>query len=458
MSLPSPPTAVYVHLDLKGAPPRAPYLCALIPAFRRWGATGLVIEWEDMLPFDGELQVARRANHYTEAEVTEILAAAETAGLHVIPLVQCFGHLEWLLKHAAFDGVCESIVDRQCLRPSADGAMPLVRELLRQVLRLHRGATHVHFGCDEVTDLGKHEVTHAAIAAGEPAYLKHVAALLGHARELGVTALLWHDEIVKTSPEALRAAVGDDLLGCANACVWEYANHEQLDPGIWERLRAFPELWAATAYKGAANPDECWTPLAPRINNQLSWRAAEQRIGAPVHAYILTGWSRFNHLATLCELLPVGLPSLRLCLAALLAGISDEPGRAAALAELGLPPLPLLPQGACAQAAAELPVGADEPFPGYAAFVRVAQLQLNREAVEAAEAEAKIFGPRVTSRAATGILANVRARAQEAQKRLEALREPLRAALTPILYDEDVDEVVRTKLDDLVRRAEACGH
>ena len=47
--------------------------------------------------------VARRANHYTEAEVTEILAAAEAAGLHVIPLVQCFGHLEWLLKHAAQD-------------------------------------------------------------------------------------------------------------------------------------------------------------------------------------------------------------------------------------------------------------------------------------------------------------------------------------------------------------------
>ena len=26
------------------------------------------------------------------------------------------------------------------------------------------------------------------------------------------------------------------------------------------------------------------------------------------------------------------------------------------------------------------------------------------------------------------------------------------------IYDEDVEEVVRTKLDDLVRRAEACGH
>ena len=40
----------------------------------------------------------------------------------------------------------------------------------------------------------------------------------------------------------------------------------------------------------------------------------------------------------------------------------------------------------------------------------------------------------------------------------EALREPLRAALAPILYEEDVDEMLRTKLDDLVRRAEACGH
>ena len=234
-----------------------------------------------MLPFDGELQVARRANHYTEAEVTEILAAAEAAGLHVIPLVQCFGHLEWLLKHAAFDGVCESIVDRQCLRPSADGAMPLVRELLRQVLAA-RGATHVHFGCDEVTDLGKHEVTHAAIAAGEPAYLKHVAALLGHARELGVTALLWHDGIVKTSPETLRAAVGDDLIGCANACVWEYANHEQLDPAFGSGWRVSGAVGCDGVQRSAANPDECWTPLAPRINNQLSWRAAEQRIGAPV--------------------------------------------------------------------------------------------------------------------------------------------------------------------------------
>ncbi len=44
-----------IHLDLKGAPPRVGYLEVLFPLFKVWGATGLLLEYEDMFPYSGRV-------------------------------------------------------------------------------------------------------------------------------------------------------------------------------------------------------------------------------------------------------------------------------------------------------------------------------------------------------------------------------------------------------------------
>lgn len=41
-----------VHIDMKGGPPRPQYLLQLLPLLKQWGATGLLIEWEDMFPWE----------------------------------------------------------------------------------------------------------------------------------------------------------------------------------------------------------------------------------------------------------------------------------------------------------------------------------------------------------------------------------------------------------------------
>ena len=92
-----------VHLDLKGAPPKPSYLEKLIPLFKEWGATGLLLEWEDTFPYTQSFTAVgskkEKGKPYSEAEVKHIFQIAKDSGLTIIPLVQSFGHLEFLLKH-----------------------------------------------------------------------------------------------------------------------------------------------------------------------------------------------------------------------------------------------------------------------------------------------------------------------------------------------------------------------
>ena len=47
-----PPQRI-VHLDLKGAPPSISYLKKVLAMSKGLGATGVLVEWEDMFPWSG---------------------------------------------------------------------------------------------------------------------------------------------------------------------------------------------------------------------------------------------------------------------------------------------------------------------------------------------------------------------------------------------------------------------
>jgi hypothetical protein len=88
-----------VHLDLKGAPPRVSYYEDFFPLIRNLGATGILMEYEDMFPFSGpQLQDLPAYNAYSKSDIQHILQLATNNGLEVIPLIQTFGHLEFVLK------------------------------------------------------------------------------------------------------------------------------------------------------------------------------------------------------------------------------------------------------------------------------------------------------------------------------------------------------------------------
>lgn len=60
---------VVVHIDLKGAPPRLDYLLSLLKLFKKFGVNGLLIEYEDMFPYEGRLERLRAPNYYEKEQV-----------------------------------------------------------------------------------------------------------------------------------------------------------------------------------------------------------------------------------------------------------------------------------------------------------------------------------------------------------------------------------------------------
>lgn len=87
-----------VHIDLKGAPPKMSYFEQFIPLLKENGATGVLLEYEDMFPYEGSLAQARHGNAYSLNDVKHLKELCKNNSLKIMPLVQTYGHLEWVLK------------------------------------------------------------------------------------------------------------------------------------------------------------------------------------------------------------------------------------------------------------------------------------------------------------------------------------------------------------------------
>ena len=135
-----------VHLDLKGAAPKVSFYKTLFSFLKQQGATGLLIEYEDMFPYSGELSSLKSGNAYSEKDIDKILSLAKENGFLVIPLVQTFGHLEFVLKNEEFASIRELINKPQNLNPALEKSKHVVTKMVEQVLSLHPEARWIHIG------------------------------------------------------------------------------------------------------------------------------------------------------------------------------------------------------------------------------------------------------------------------------------------------------------------------
>ncbi|XP_004926682.1 hexosaminidase D [Bombyx mori] len=317
-----------VHFDLKGAPLKVQYLEQVIIQIKSWGATGVLFEWEDTFPYTGDLQIVGSIANaggdglYSIEETRHLLDFANQNGLVPIQLVQTIGHLEFVLKHPAFRNYRETQRSPAVLCPSQPQSLQIVKAMVNQALDLQPDAKYFHIGADEVWHTGVCRECQERAARSEyrlsSLFLEHIQQLVLFIKQKRpeLTVLMWDDMLRTIRLDTLLAYKLGELV---EPVIWNYSAMEyfQIESDLWSNYKKlFPKVWAGSAFKGANGSCQMLSPVCRYVSNHEAWRREFKKCGPNINfaGVILTGWSRYDHYATLCELLPVSLPSLSSCL------------------------------------------------------------------------------------------------------------------------------------------------
>lgn len=333
---PRGPNERLVHLDLKGAPPKLAFLKRLLPMLKALGATGLLIEYEDMFPYTGILQTLSAKNAYKMDELKEFLASVVLHGLTIMPLVQTFGHIEFALKLQEFENMREIPESPQSLCPSLQDSIVFIQNMLTQIIEFHLSIsdavinssstsadgpsvhstafTHIHIGCDEVSRMG--ECVRCRQHGRHEIFLTHITTISNFVRTHWpqLQVVIWDDMLRDMMlSEMQHAHIGSYV----EPMIWVYATdiYRFIQPQLWDMYaKVFPTIWTASAFKGAFGESLMIPPLQRHLENNMRWLAViakeSGRFSKGIRGLALTGWQRYDHFAVLCELLPVGIPSL----------------------------------------------------------------------------------------------------------------------------------------------------
>lgn len=215
------------HIDLKWQHYRFDRYLGLLDDLADWGYNAVVLEYENMFPY----RSCRKAVHrdaWTMQQVRQFAEKARSRKIQVIPLIQCFGHLEFVLHLPKYRHLAESQEQPAELCPCKDGAADLVHAMIDEVLQAHPESDYIHIGGDEVWTLGtcpqcKRNVRRLGKSR---IYIDFVSPFIDRVTHAGKRPILWADMLL-AHPEALDALSRDAVL-----CDWEYWPQGTTEPQI----------------------------------------------------------------------------------------------------------------------------------------------------------------------------------------------------------------------------------
>ena len=224
-----------VHFDLKAHTMRPSMMMETARDMARLGYNTILLEYQDKFPFSGALADIASPDAMTPGEVAAFDALCRELGLRVIPLVQCLGHMHFVLRRPRFSSLGET---NDVLCPSDARSFSLFCEMARQIMALHPSCDYVHIGGDECRlspDCPRcGDAPKAALLA--PYYEKCADFILSH----GKKPMLWGDMLL-AHPETL-----DRVRGKAVVMDWDYWTTGR--PGcrsiVWGCDAADPESWS----------------------------------------------------------------------------------------------------------------------------------------------------------------------------------------------------------------------
>ncbi|XP_031764118.2 hexosaminidase D-like [Galleria mellonella] len=313
---------VVVHLDFKGSPLKLEYLESLFPLMKSHGVNGLLLEYEDMFPYEGNLTNISAKNCYKKHEVKKFITNAYNFGFEIIPLIQTFGHLEYVLKLAQFKHLREVQTHPDSICPNKAESFTLIEHMIRQVIEFHTSVVplkYIHIGCDEVYHINECQQCLKRHLSKIDLFVHHVKTISNIVSSFSkeTTVLIWDDMLRQITLKEWYS-IDFQSLNDIEIVYWDYEPQVKVSHiNLMKYHKKFSNIWIASAFKGADGRTAIIPNEKKRFSNHFSWfnLILDYKFGGESNVYnfkgiILTGWSRYSHMDPPCELLPPSIPSL----------------------------------------------------------------------------------------------------------------------------------------------------
>jgi len=294
-----------LHMDFNSVQMRKEVVVRHLREAASCGYNAVLWEVEDKIRWETCPECVR-PEAFSKAEFREILAEADRLGLEPIPLLQTFGHAEYVLEQERY----------RCLRESPENPVlycvskPEVRDFLARFLNEYldlfgRKVRYFHLGGDEARGFG----TCAVCSKRDPVdlYVEHLQAMASVLRSKGVRPCIWCDMMLTGSsdPSQIRARVKrfpNDVV----AWYWDYYyGHTGSNASLWaNRLDYLTDvgLDVILAPAAASCGDSPFLPLYRRHSANVAAMADLART-RKLAGLCVTSWS--VHLSPKCLQYPL---------------------------------------------------------------------------------------------------------------------------------------------------------
>lgn len=272
-----------MHIDLRTQVMTMQALHELADKMQEGGMNTLVMEWEAAFPFEKNATLCN-SHAYTRDEVKEFVSYCEARGIDVIPLQNCFGHCDYILRHPRYAGIREDRRDFSQVCPlRGDKCEEIFRSIFSDVLALHN-SKYIHIGCDETRLLGKCKrcAKYLESHSVSELFVQYVSRMCALAESFGKTPVIWADILLKY-PEAI-----DQLPKNLVVMDWNYGWSWDKFGDVSNVLNAGLTMWGAPALR--SNPDNIYqVDWAKHLGNLEDYVDSCRTLG--FEGIILTSWS-----------------------------------------------------------------------------------------------------------------------------------------------------------------------
>src|SRR5262249_27353801 len=131
------------------------YLLQFVKTIAHYKLNMISVEYSNKFPYAGKYEVIRDADAFTEEEIEAFVACCHAHCVEIVPFVQSFGHMEYVLHHDHFAYMREDPGFASQCCPLLPDSIHMTRELLGQIVTAHRYSTQLFIGGDETFHLGK---------------------------------------------------------------------------------------------------------------------------------------------------------------------------------------------------------------------------------------------------------------------------------------------------------------